>query len=146
MKHFLLGISTRFYKLFTEKSQNCWDVKYCKLSWLLESENSALTSDPDKTGFYSTTKKLLRDLTIDTMCNKLDHQWHQNDQYWSFLWNGSSKIQIFTDIWYLFYLKTQEYTDTFRQNLTCIFLSVRAILKETFQCETPCILFWVKIG
>ena len=28
---------------------------------------------------------------------------------------------------------------TFRQNLTCIFLSVRAILKETFQCETPCI-------
>ena len=83
-------------------SQNCWYVKYCKLSWLLESENSALTSDPDKTGFYSTTKKLLRDLTIDTMCNKLDHQWHQNDQYWSFLWNGSSKIQIFTDIWYLF--------------------------------------------
>ena len=25
-----------------------------------------------------------------------------------------------------------------KQNLTCIFLSVRAILKETFQCETPC--------
>ena len=24
------------------------------------------------------------------------------------------------------------------QNLTCIFLSVRGILKETFQCETPC--------
>ena len=32
----------------------------------------------------------------------------------------------------------QEYTDAFKQNLTCIFLSVRAILKETFQCETPC--------
>ena len=35
--------------------------------------------------------------------------------------------------------KPQEYTDTFRQNLTCIFLSARAILKETVQCETPCI-------
>ena len=34
--------------------------------------------------------------------------------------------------------KPQEYTDTFKQNLTCIFLSVRGILKETFQCETPC--------
>ena len=33
----------------------------------------------------------------------------------------------------------QEYTETFRQNLTCIFLSVRAILKETVQCETPCV-------
>ena len=31
-----------------------------------------------------------------------------------------------------------EYTSTFKRNLTCIFLSVRAILKETFQCETPC--------
>ena len=28
---------------------------------------------------------------------------------------------------------------TFRQILTSIFLSVRAILKETVQCETPCI-------
>ena len=35
--------------------------------------------------------------------------------------------------------KPQKYTDTFKQNLTCIFLSVRAFLKETFQCETPCI-------
>ena len=34
--------------------------------------------------------------------------------------------------------KPQEYTDTFRQTLTSIFLSVRAILKETIQCETPC--------
>ena len=34
--------------------------------------------------------------------------------------------------------KPQEYTDIFKQNLTCIFLSVRGILKETFQCETPC--------
>ena len=32
----------------------------------------------------------------------------------------------------------KEYTDDFKQNLTSIFLSVRAILKETFQCETPC--------
>ena len=33
--------------------------------------------------------------------------------------------------------KPQEYTDTFKQNLTCIFLSVRAILIEKFQFETP---------
>ena len=32
----------------------------------------------------------------------------------------------------------QEYTDTFKQNLTCIFLSVRVNLKETFQSEIPC--------
>ena len=36
--------------------------------------------------------------------------------------------------------KPQEYTDTFRQILTSIFLSVRAILKETVQYETPCTL------
>ena len=30
------------------------------------------------------------------------------------------------------------HTVTFQQNLTCIFLSVRVNLKETFQCETPC--------
>ena len=34
--------------------------------------------------------------------------------------------------------RPQEYTDTLKQNLTSIFLSVKAILKETFQCETPC--------
>ena len=34
--------------------------------------------------------------------------------------------------------KPQKYTDTFRQILTSIFLSVRAILKETVQYETPC--------
>ena len=34
--------------------------------------------------------------------------------------------------------KPQEYTDTFRQILTSIFLSVRAILKETVQYEIPC--------
>ena len=39
--------------------------------------------------------------------------------------------------------KPQEYTNTFKQNLTCIFLSVRVNSKETFQCETPCIrIFW----
>ena len=35
----------------------------------------------------------------------------------------------------------QEYTDTFKQNLACIFLSVRVNSKETFQCETPCMIF-----
>ena len=35
--------------------------------------------------------------------------------------------------------KPQEYADIFKQNLTCIFISVRGTLKETFQCETPCI-------
>ena len=28
-------------------------------------------------------------------------------------------------------------------NIGCIFLSVRGILKETFQCETPCI-YWIQ--
>ena len=37
--------------------------------------------------------------------------------------------------------KPQEYADIFKQNLTCIFISVRGTLKETFQCETPCMLF-----
>ena len=36
--------------------------------------------------------------------------------------------------------KPQKCTDTFRQILTSIFLSIRAILKETVQCETPCII------
>jgi hypothetical protein len=40
--------------------------------------------------------------------------------------------------------KPKEYTDTFREILTSIFLSVRTILKETVQCETPCIkLYWL---
>ena len=34
--------------------------------------------------------------------------------------------------------KSKEYTNTFKQNLTCIFLYVIVNLKETFQCETPC--------
>ena len=34
--------------------------------------------------------------------------------------------------------KPQEYADIFKQNLTCIFISVRGTLKETFQCVTPC--------
>ena len=32
--------------------------------------------------------------------------------------------------------KPQEYTVTFKQNLTCIFISVRVNLKETFQSIT----------
>ena len=31
--------------------------------------------------------------------------------------------------------KPQEYTDTFKQNLTCIFLSVGGILKETYKLQ-----------
>ena len=34
--------------------------------------------------------------------------------------------------------KPQDNTDTFKQNVTCMFLSAKIILKETFQCETPC--------
>jgi hypothetical protein len=88
-----------------------------------------------------------------------DHQWHQNDQYWSYFYGmdyQKSKFSLiygtFSDggcwgqpmllFWKLVdetqISKPQEYTDTFKRNLTCIFLSVRAILKETFQCETPC--------
>ena len=33
---------------------------------------------------------------------------------------------------------TQNFTTTFKYNLTCIFLSLRAKLKNTLQCETPC--------
>ena len=34
--------------------------------------------------------------------------------------------------------KPQKNTDTFKQTLTCLFLSFRVNLKERFQCETPC--------
>ena len=76
-------------------------------------------------------------------------QWNQfSKMQFNFLWNGSSKIQIFTDILYPFcrrllrladdtFLKTKymyhyvykkiQITETmFKQYLTCIFLSVRA--------------------
>ena len=76
----------------------------------------------------------------------------------SFLSNGSSKIQFFTKIgnisvggWWgqsvlLFWklvvmpknIQSQHSKSTFKQNLTCIFLSVRVNLKETFQSEIPC--------
>ena len=75
-----------------------------------------------------------------------------------FLWNGSSKIQFFTKIgnisvggWWgqsvlLFWklvvmpknIQSQHSKSTFKQNPTCIFLSVRVNLKETFQSEIPC--------
>ena len=41
--------------------------------------------------------------------------------------------------------KPQEYTDTFKQNLSCLFLSVRGISKETFQFETPCTLSMITL-
>ena len=40
----------------------------------------------------------------------------------------------------------QECTDTFKQNLTCIILSVRVHSKETFQCETPCTMIIVELS
>ena len=75
-----------------------------------------------------------------------------------FLWNGLSKIQFFTKIgnisvggwwgqsvllfWKLVFMpkniQSQHSKSTFKQNLTCIFLSVRVNLKETFQSEIPC--------
>ena len=77
-----------------------------------------------------------------------------------FLWNGSSKIQIFTDIcslsvrgcWgqlMLLFLKLvdeakiskpQDLRTTFKQILACIFLSVRPKLLVTFQYEIHCII------
>ena len=68
-----------------------------------------------------------------------DHQSHQNDQ----LWNGSSKIKIFTDIWYHFCQSNFPTSGIYKyitsnEIYTCIFLSVRVNLKEIFQCETPC--------
>ena len=35
-------------------------------------------------------------------------------------------------------IQSQDSENTFKQNLTCIFLSVKGNSKETFQCETPC--------
>ena len=33
---------------------------------------------------------------------------------------------------------SQDFKTTFKYNLTCIFLSLRAELKNTLQCKTPC--------
>ena len=35
---------------------------------------------------------------------------------------------------------SQDFKTIFRYNLTCIVLSLRAKLKNTLQCETPCII------
>jgi hypothetical protein len=66
------------------------------------------------------------------------------------MWDGSSKIHYIIDFWHLFswrlwrpcyetnikfegqISKPNEYTDIFKSNLTCIFLSVRAKLKKHF--------------
>ena len=37
-------------------------------------------------------------------------------------------------------IQSQHSKTTFKQNLTCIFLSVRVNLRETFQSEIPCTL------
>ena len=42
--------------------------------------------------------------------------------------------------------KTQDHTDTFKHNLTSIFLSVRPKLLLTFQYEIPCIIFYLLKG
>ena len=75
-----------------------------------------------------------------------------------FLWNGSSKIQFFTDIWYSswrgcwgqpmsFFWKLVDETQmcnppeaTRHHNLIklLILLPLRAIYFRTFQCEIPC--------
>jgi hypothetical protein len=74
------------------------------------------------------------------------------------MWNGSSKPTILLIFGTLFLgdcggqLKllfwrlvliikmstSQDFKTTFIYNLTCIFLSLRAKLKNTLQCETPC--------
>ena len=72
------------------------------------------------------------------------------------MWNGSSKTHYFIDFWPPFswrlwrpsheikikfkgqMSKPNEYTDNFRSNLTCIFLSVRAKLKKQLCPRTLC--------
>ena len=42
--------------------------------------------------------------------------------------------------------QSQEYTDTFKQNLTCIFLPIRANLKYTLCHEGPCTTGYISQG
>ena len=81
--------------------------------------------------------------SILMFCKKQFWQNHENP-FWILAFFLSEAVEAslcyFFDNWLMEtqISQPQEYTDAFKQNLTCIFLSVRAILKETFQCETPC--------
>ena len=103
----------------------------------------------------------------------LDHPWHQNDQNWYFLWNGSSKIHflLISDtlavrgcwgqqmlLFWELVDKTQmskplEHTRHHDSRQLSILLPLRAIYFSTFQYETPCMMsfemienFWVMIN
>ena len=85
----------------------------------------------------------------------MDHQKSKNSLIYGTLSVGGCWGQPMLIFWKLVdetqISQPKEYTDDFKQNLTSIFLSVRAILKETFQCETPCKLAvnikkWVDIN
>ena len=140
--------------------------------WALETSAVSWTSAASATSLASTASTALFPHKTSWFW-WFDHQWYQNDQYRSFfvewiiknqnisLIDGTLSVggcwgQPLLIFWKLVdetqISQPKEYTDAFKQNLTCLFLSVRAILKETFQCdcETPCttgstIRFWHKV-
>ena len=125
----------------------------------LETSTASLTSAASATSLDSTTStSLFPQKTFWSWW--FDHLWHQKDQYQTFcMWWIIKNPNFYwcmvpmlleaveASICHFFkklvnetqISKPQEYTDTFKQNLSCLFLSVRGILKETFQCETLCI-------
>ena len=52
---------------------------------------------------------------------------------------GQSKLYFWKLVLIIKMSTSQDFKTTFKYNLTCIFLSLRANLKNTLQCETPCI-------
>ena len=65
----------------------------------LETSAASLTSAASATSLASTAS-FPQKMSWSWWC---DHHWHQNDQSGHFLWNGSSKTQYFTNIWYPFW-------------------------------------------
>ena len=73
----------------------------------------------------------------------LDHTWHQKDQYGSFCveWiikNPIEASQCYFSENFLMKLKCSKIRMSFKQNITCIFLSVRHKLLLPVHRETPC--------
>ena len=124
----------------------------------LETTVASLTSVASATSLASTASTAL--FSQKTSWSWwFDHQWHQIDQYCSFfcgMVRQKSELSLIYGtvsvggcwgqpmlLFWKLVDKTQmpwpqEYTDTFKQTVLCIFLSVRVNLKETFQCDTLC--------
>ena len=57
---------------------------------------------------------------------------------------GQSKLLFWKLVLTIKMSISQDFKTTFKYNLTCIFLSLRAKLKNTLQCETPCTYILMK--